>query len=327
MTSASAPFAGPGRVVALCGGVGGAKLAFGLERALGEGLTLIVNTGDDFEHLGLAISPDIDTVLYTLGGRADKERGWGRAGESWSFMASLAELGGETWFNLGDRDLALHIWRTQQLRAGRTLTDVVAEVARRFDIRSNILPMSDDPIRTVVETPEGALPFQRYFVEGRCAPRLLGVRFDGLDGAIVSAPARAALTTSDLKAIVICPSNPFLSVDPILATPGLRALIEASAAPVVAVSPLIGGAAVKGPTAKIMAEFSVPTTARAIADHYRGLIDGLVIDVADEGQRGDLGVAARVTRTLMAGDEDRERLAREVLAFAEEISAKADRAS
>lgn len=326
MTSAPASAPPAGRVVALCGGVGGAKLAFGLERVLGEALTLIVNTGDDFEYLGLSISPDVDTVLYTLGGLADKDRGWGRAGESWNFMASLGELGGETWFNLGDRDLALHVWRTQQLRAGRLLTDVVGEVARRFAIRATILPMSDDPIRTIVETPDGPLAFQRYFVERRCAPRLLGVRFEGVDRASMSAQARDALSAPDLKAIVICPSNPFLSVDPILATPGLRALIEAAEAPVVAVSPLIGGAAVKGPTAKIMAELNVPTTPRAIADHYRDLLDGLVLDTADEAQSGSLGVATMVTRTLMAGDADRERLAAEVLAFAGKLGTEASRA-
>ena len=273
MTSAPASRPPAGRVVALCGGVGGAKLAFGLERMLGEALTLIVNTGDDFEHLGLSISPDVDTVLYTLAGLQDKERGWGRAGESWNFMAGLGELGGETWFNLGDRDLALHVWRSQQMRAGRRLTDIIGDVARRFAIGATILPMSDNPIRTIVETPDGPLAFQRYFVERRCAPRLLGVRFEGLDRARLSAPVRDALRAPDLKAIVICPSNPFLSVDPILATPGLRALIEAAEAPVVAVSPLIGGAAVKGPTAKIMSR-------AACSDH-------------SDGDRGSLSRSAR----------------------------------
>ncbi len=326
MRAAPASRAPAGRVVALCGGVGGAKLAFGLERALAGALPLIVNAGDDFEHLGLAICPDIDTVLYTLGGLADKERGWGRAGESWNFMASLGELGGETWFNLGDRDLALHVWRTQQLREGRSLTQIVAEVARRFGIRATILPMSDDPVRTIIETSDGVLAFQRYFVERRCAPSVLAIDFDGADRARLSTPVRDALQASDLTAIVICPSNPFLSVDPILAIPGLRALIEATKAPVVAVSPLIGGAAVKGPTAKIMAELHMPATPLAIADHYRGLIDGLVIDVADEAASGSLGVAVKATRTLMTSDADRERLARQVLAFAGEIESEASRA-
>jgi LPPG:FO 2-phospho-L-lactate transferase len=313
------------RVVALCGGVGGAKLALGLARVLGEDLTVIVNTGDDFEHLGLMISPDIDTVLYTLSGLADKERGWGRADESWNFMRALGELGGETWFQLGDRDLALHVLRTQQLRSGRPLTAVVGEVARQLGIAATILPMSDDPIRTMVETDEGTLPFQRYFVERRCGPAVRAIRFEGAQAAAMSAAVRAALTAPDLRAIVICPSNPFLSVDPILAVPDLRQLVEAAQAPVVAVSPIIGGKAVKGPTAKIMAELDVPTTSRAIADHYRGLLDGLVIDESDGAERNLPDFATKVTPTLMLSDGDRERLAHAVLAFADEIATAGSR--
>jgi LPPG:FO 2-phospho-L-lactate transferase len=314
---------GEGRVVALCGGVGGAKLAAGLARVLGERLVVVVNTADDFEHLGLAISPDIDTVLYTLGGRADKERGWGRADESWRFLSALGELGGETWFQLGDLDLALHVLRTQALRAGRTPTAIIGEVARLFDIRSTILPMSDDPIRTIVETPEGDLAFQRYFVERRCAPEVLGIRFDGAANARASTPVHEALKAPGLRAIVICPSNPYLSVDPILATPDIRKLIEAATAPVVAVSPIIGGAAVKGPTTKIMRELGAPATSQTIARHYRGLIDGLVIDETDAAERDLPEVAAKVTRTLMQNDADRDRLAAETLAFADELAHKA----
>ena len=321
--SGARSLSGEGRVVALCGGVGGAKLADGLARVLGEKLVVIVNTADDFDHLGLAISPDIDTVLYTLGGRADKERGWGRAEESWRFLSALGELGGATWFQLGDLDLALHVLRTQGLRAGRPLTAIVAEVARRFDIRSTILPMSDDPIRTIVETPEGDLAFQRYFVERRCAPEVLGIRFDGADNARASAQVREALEAPGLRAIVICPSNPYLSVDPILATPNIRKLVEAATAPVVAVSPIIGGAAVKGPTTKIMRELGAPATSQTIAQHYRGLIDGLIIDEADAAERDLPGIAVKVTRTLMQNDADRDRLAVEALAFADELAHKA----
>jgi LPPG:FO 2-phospho-L-lactate transferase len=321
--SSARSLSGEGRVVALCGGVGGAKLAAGLARVLGERLVVVVNTADDFEHLGLAISPDIDTVLYTLGGRADKERGWGRADESWRFLSALSELGGETWFQLGDRDLALHVLRTQRLQTGRTLTAIVGEVARRFDIRSTILPMSDDPIRTIVETPEGDLAFQRYFVERRCAPEVLGIRFDGAGEARASAQVREALEAPGLLSVVICPSNPYLSVDPILATPNIRELIEATQAPVVAVSPIIGGAAVKGPTTKIMLELGVPATSQAIAEHYRGLIDGLVIDEADAAERDLPEIAVKVTRTLMQNDADRDRLAVEALAFADELAHKA----
>ena len=315
---------GEGRVVALCGGVGGAKLAVGLARVLGERLVVVVNTADDFEHLGLAISPDIDTVLYTLGGRADRERGWGRADESWRFLSALGELGGETWFQLGDLDLALHVLRTQALRAGRTLTAIVGEVARRFDIRSTILPMSDDPIRTIVETPQGDLAFQRYFVERRCAPEVLGIRFAGASGARASAQVREALEAPDLRAIVICPSNPYLSIDPILATPDIRKLIETTRAPVVAVSPIIGGAAVKGPTTKIMRELGAPTTSQTIAQHYRGLIDGLVIDKADAAERDLPEIAVKVTGTLMQNNTDRDRLAAATLAFADELAHRAE---
>jgi LPPG:FO 2-phospho-L-lactate transferase len=327
MTAAKSKPASAGRVVALCGGVGGAKLAFGLDRALGDDLTVVVNTGDDFEHLGLAISPDIDTVLYTLGALADKERGWGRADETWNFMAALGELGGETWFNLGDRDLALHVWRTKQLRTGRTLTDVVGDAARRYGVRATILPMANEPLHTIVETAEGLLAFQRYFVERCCAPELFGVRFEGAEQAKPPAQVVESLQSRDLAAVVICPSNPYLSVDPILVVPGLRALIEAAEAPVVAVSPLIGGAAVKGPTAKIMAELKIPATPASIAAHYRGLIDGLVIDRADEAQGRGLAPAVKSTRTLMADDKDRIRLAQEVLAFAEEIGRQARRSA
>ena len=316
------PFSSEGRVVALCGGVGGAKLADGLARALEEELVVIVNTADDFEHLGLAISPDIDTVLYTLGGRADKERGWGRADESWRFLSALGELGGETWFQLGDLDLVLHVLRTQALRAGRPLTAIVGEVARRFDIRSTVLPMSDDAIRTIVATPEGDLAFQRYFVERRCVPEVLGIRFDGASDARPSAQVLEALAAPGLRAIVICPSNPYLSIDPILATPDIRALIEAAQAPVVAVSPIIGGAAIKGPTTKIMRELGAPATSQTIAQHYRGLIDGLVIDETDAAERDLPEIAVKVTRTLMQNDADRDHLAAETLVFADQLAQK-----
>jgi LPPG:FO 2-phospho-L-lactate transferase len=305
-----------GTVVALCGGVGGAKLAFGLDALLGERLSLIVNTGDDFEHLGLAIAPDIDTVLYTLGGRADRARGWGHADETWSFMAALGELGGETWFNLGDRDLALHVARTHELRRGRRLTEIVSDVARRFGVRARVLPMSDDPVRTMVLTDEGELPFQRYFVERRCTPVLRGLRFDGAERARPSPEIAHALQAEDLRAVIVCPSNPYLSVDPILALPWLRDLLKRAAVPIVAVSPLIAGAAVKGPTAKIMTELKIPTTSAAIADHYRGLLDGLVIDQSDASDKDRLSLPTRVSQTLMTTDEDRIRLARETLEFA-----------
>ena len=314
-----------GSVVALCGGVGGAKLAVGLNALLGGRLSLVVNTGDDFEHLGLAISPDVDTVLYTLGGRADRSRGWGRAGETWGFMAALAEIGGETWFNLGDQDLALHVARTQALSEGRRLTEFVAEVALRFGIAARVLPMSDDPVRTMVLTDAGELPFQRYFVERRCAPVLRCLRFKGAERARPSPEVERALEAEDLRAIVICPSNPYLSIDPILALPWFREALHRARAPIVAISPLIGGAAVKGPTAKIMSELNRPTTPAAIAEHYSEWLDGLVIDGADVRHERALELPVHTTGTLMTTDADRVRLARETLSFAALLAARPTR--
>lgn len=315
MTDSGKANSAKSRIVALCGGVGGAKLALGLSRALGDELTVIVNTGDDFEHLGLHISPDLDTVLYTLSGLANKELGWGRADESWNFMEVLRVLESETWFQLGDRDLALHVERTRQLKAGRPLTSFMAEVASRFEIPAQILPMTDDPVRTTVITTDGPLPFQRYFVERRCAPVVEEIIFDGAATARPTAQVMAALRDPNLRAIVICPSNPFLSIDPILAVPGLHPLIEMAGVPVVAVSPIIGGKAVKGPTDKIMAELGVPATSRAIVEHYSGLLDGLVVDVEDGDDVAQLPVQTHITATLMKADEDRDRLAQAVLDF------------
>jgi LPPG:FO 2-phospho-L-lactate transferase len=236
-------------VLALCGGIGGAKLALGLARTLGRGeLTVLVNTGDDFDHLGLRISPDIDTVLYTLGGVADPERGWGRADETWNFMSAVRQMGGETWFQLGDRDLAMHVARTRYLRAGGILTDFVEDAARRLGIDARILPMTDDDVQTIVETDAGTLEFQRYFVEQRCRPEVRSLWFAGASRTRVSAAVSRAIF--DARAIIICPSNPYLSIDPILAIPGVRTALLQTTAPIVAVSPIIGGAAVKGPTAR-----------------------------------------------------------------------------
>jgi LPPG:FO 2-phospho-L-lactate transferase len=307
---------GHGRVIALCGGIGGAKLARGLYELLGPDLTVIVNTGDDFEHLGLTISPDIDTVLYTLADLNDPERGWGRADETWNFMAALAEVGGETWFSLGDRDLALHVERTRRLREGQSLTRVVTDIARRLGISASVLPMSDDPVRTIVVTDEGPLAFQKYFVAMRCAPVVRAIRFEGAQSARVSPDVAAALTQPDVAAIVICPSNPYLSVDPILAVPEMRELLQRAEVPVVAVSPIIGGAAIKGPTTKIMAELKIEATNRSIAAHYSRVIEGLVIDSSDAADGNLLPVATLAVRTLMTTLEDRVDLARAVVAFA-----------
>jgi LPPG:FO 2-phospho-L-lactate transferase len=313
------------RVIALCGGIGGAKLARGLYELLGADLTVIVNTGDDFEHLGLMISPDVDTVLYTLADLNDPERGWGRADETWNFMAALAEVGGDTWFQLGDRDLALRAERTRRLRDGQSLTSIVTDIARRFGIKADILPMSDDAVRTIVVTDEGPLPFQKYFVGLRCAPIVRALRFEAAESARVPPQVVAAFEQSDLAAIVICPSNPYLSLDPILAVPGMRQLLQGAKAPVVAVSPIIGGAAIKGPTTKIMAELNIPATNASIARHYDGIIDGLIIDAIDATEVPSLPVLSLATATLMKTLDDRVILARDVLAFARELSSSQQR--
>ena len=311
----------PGHVLALCGGIGGAKLALGLYRTLDpQQLTVVVNTGDDFEHLGLNISPDLDTVLYTLGGVADPERGWGRTQETWEMMGALRQLGGEAWFQLGDRDLAMHVLRTNWLRAGKSLTEFAAHAARQLGISAQILPMTDDAVRTIVATAEGDLPFQRYFVERRCEPAVRGIGFDGAKAAQPASGLVDLIGNQNLRAVVICPSNPYLSVDPILAIPGIRSALANAPAPVVAVSPIIGGQAVKGPTAKIMAELGVAVTTQTIAAHYRGLIDGLVIDESDANDRAQIDVPILATRTMMKDIEDRERLARDVAAFADTLA-------
>lgn len=311
-----------GSYVALCGGIGGAKLALGLMHALPpENLTIVVNTGDDFEHLGLHVSPDIDTVLYTLAGLANTELGWGLAGETWSFMAAVEKLGGPAWFRLGDRDLASHVTRTQMLRQGATLSTITDHLRRRLGIAPRIVPMSDAPVRTVVDTENGRLPFQTYFVGRRCEPAIRSIAFDGAASATPAPDAAAALAASDLAGIIVCPSNPWLSIDPMLAIPGLRQALMQRRAPLVAVSPLVGGAAVKGPTAKIMRELGLSLDQRAIIEHYRGLLDGLMLDIVDGRQAAGLGIATEVTNTVMRSLDDRIDLARAALRFCERLRA------
>jgi LPPG:FO 2-phospho-L-lactate transferase len=305
---------------ALSGGVGGAKLSLGLARLLGERLSVIVNTGDDFEHLGLAISPDIDTALYTLAGFVNEETGWGRRDETWTFMGVLAKLGGPTWFKLGDGDLATHVDRTSRLAAGETLTGICAHVAAKLGITAHVLPMTDDPVRTVVETDQGTLAFQEYFVREQCRPAVRDIRYQGAAAAQPSRQVLEALSARTLAGIVICPSNPWLSVEPILAVPGMRKALEASGVPVVAVSPIIAGKAVKGPAAKIMAELGLEPDSRSIAWHYEGLIDGLVIDVADEALARHMPVPAIVTNTMMRTLDDKVALARQCLAFCDRLA-------
>jgi len=303
------------KIVALAGGVGGAKLAHGLAQVVpAEDLTVIVNTGDDFEHFGLSICPDLDTVCYTLAGLANPETGWGRAGETWNVLASLAQLGAPTWFSLGDSDLATHLERTRRLQAGEMLSAIMADFCRAWGVRVRVLPMSDQPVRTVVDTDEGELAFQHYFVQRACEPRVKGFRFTGLEVAKPAPGVLEAINAAQL--IVICPSNPWVSVAPILALREVRAALAGQR--VVAVSPIIGGKAVKGPAAKMFAELGIQPSALAVARYYGSLLRGFVLDEVDAGQKGairELGIIPLVTATLMKDPVDRARLAAEVVEF------------
>lgn len=300
------------KVVVLTGGVGGAKLALGLSHVVPpQDLTAIVNTGDDFHHLGLHVSPDIDTLLYTLSGRANQTLGWGREGETWSFMAALREQGAEDWFNLGDGDLALHVLRTLRLGRGDGLAAVTADFAARFGIALTILPMSEEPVTTTLHTDEGVLEFQRYFVGRRCEPCVRRITFEGAAEAQGAPGVVDAIGEADL--VLVAPSNPYLSVDPLLAVNDIQNALAQTRAPVVAVSPLVGGESVKGPTAKLMRELGRPVSNQTIADHYEGLIDGLLIDEGDPAPEGPaVGYASTLMRTL----EDRIRVARAALELA-----------
>ena len=298
-------------IVALCGGVGGAKLADGLQQCLAPGaLHLIVNTGDDFEFRGLPISPDLDTVLYTLAGVANVDQGWGRADESWRVQAEWRELGLDTWFQLGDRDIALHLVRREMRSRGMSLTEISAALARLFGVGNELLPMCDEPAPTTVLTDQGEMAFQEYFVKQRCRPAVRGLRYAG-SAARVTRAVRAALEHAGLAGIILCPSNPYLSIAPILAVPGLRELLARARVPVVAVSPIIGGAAVKGPAAKIMRELELTVSALEIARQYRDFLDVMLIDVADAelcALRKADDPAIEIAPILMRTPEDRRAL-------------------
>ena len=303
-------------ILALAGGVGGAKLALGLSRLLSpEELVIAVNTGDDFEHLGLHVSPDLDTVMYTLAGIANPETGWGQAAESWSFMGALERLGGPTWFRLGDRDLATNVERTRRLRLGEPLSSVTFELCRRLGVGHRIVPMSDEAVRTIVHTDAGALEFQDYFVRQQCKPRVTRIEYRGSDAARPSPALLDALSGGALDGIVVCPSNPYLSVAPILAVSGVREAIG-RVRNVVAVSPIVGGRAIKGPAAKIMRELGSEPSSLEVARFYRGLIRTLVVDTSDAGlaaQIGALRIDVAIEETVMHGEEDQVRLARKCL--------------
>lgn len=307
-------------VVAFAGGVGGAKLACGLQMALPPAsLTVIVNTGDDFEHWGLSICPDIDTVLYNMSGINNPETGWGRKEESFNALQSMGNLGGEDWFRLGDKDLALNLRRSEWLRQGYSLTEVTERLRLALGIQATVLPMSDDPVRTLVHTEEGDLPFQHYFVRRRCEPMLIDLSYVGATEARITDQVRNALEKADL--IVFCPSNPYLSIDPILSIAGMRRFVRKLAAPKIAVSPIVGGQAIKGPAAKIMRELGVPISPHTVAEHYDGLLNGFVVDLKEITIDLTLDIPYKQINTIMTDDESRHRLAQDVLDFGEELIA------
>ncbi len=305
------------KIVALAGGVGGAKLVHGLAQILPpEDLTVVVNTGDDFEHYSLYICPDLDTVCYTLAGLANPETGWGRVDETWQAIENAVRLGGPEWFNLGDRDLGTHLERTRRLKAGQTLSQITRDFCKSWGIRQTILPMSDHPVRTIVETGEGDLAFQEYFVHRRCEPKVTGFRFEGVETAEAAPGVLEAIDAAE--AVIICPSNPWVSIDPILVVGDIRRAIEAKT--IVAVSPIIGGQTVKGPAAKMYAELDIQPSARAVAEHYRGMLSGFVLDNMDAELASNINIPTLTTDTLMDSLTKRARLARDVLNFIRRIN-------
>lgn len=306
------------KTLALAGGVGGAKLAAGLQSALPpEDLTVVVNTADDFDLWGLHISPDLDTVMYTLADLANPETGWGVRDESFEALNMISTYGEDAWFKLGDRDLATHILRTARLRSGEKMTDVTAALSTALGIRARILPMCDEPVATVLETPDGPLEFQEYFVRRRQKDEVLGVKLRGIEEAVVPTMVLEAISAAEV--IVLCPSNPVVSIGPVLAVPGIKDALAASGAPKVAVSPIIGGRAIKGPADRMMASLGHEVSAGGVARMYAELVGGFVIDHQDEAEREEieaLGMSVLVTEAVMRDAPDRERLARELLDFA-----------
>lgn len=310
-----------GKYLAITGGVGGAKLALGLAQILDPtDLAFLVNTGDDFKHLGLHVAPDIDTLMYTLSHLSNPDTGWGRAGESWNFIDSFAQFGGETWFRLGDRDLAVHVRRTMLLEAGWRLTDVTKVLYQAVGIDYQAWPMTDAPVHTVIDCDKGSLSFQHYFVREGCRPIVRRLVYEGAESAQAVCEFHSWLTDPGLAGVIICPSNPFLSIDPILAISDIKDALHNCRAPVIAVSPIVGGEAIKGPTAKIMAELNVPRDATAIAAHYGDLLDGFILDEVDAGLAGAVrlaGIQVAVAKTVMQTLDDKVNLAHTALELLE----------
>ena len=304
------------KILAITGGVGGAKLALGLSKILTpDELLFLVNTGDDFQHLGLEISPDLDSLLYALSGKINPELGWGRANETWACISELEELGADSWFRLGDRDLALHLVRTQMLNQGATLQNVADRLSESLGIDHRIAPMSNDKISTTVNTPNGKLAFQEYFVREQCEPAVIDFDFEGIEKSTPNPVVMSWLDECD--GIIICPSNPYVSVDTILSVPKYRDAFQSK--PVIAVSPIVGGLAIKGPAAKMMTELGVPPTPIAVAKHYGSLLSGFVLDQTDHEQAKDIPIPSIVTQTIMLTLQDRIGLAEQCVRFLEEL--------
>jgi len=324
VSSSQKPAKSRPKYIVLTGGVGGAKLCQGLARVLEPSqLLFVVNTGDDFTHLGLHISPDIDSLIYALAGISSRKRGWGRDDETWNCLETLKKLGAESWFQLGDRDLALHLKRSADLAAGKTLTQSVASIKKGFRVKSRIVPMSNDPVRTKIDTDEGMLSFQEYFVARQCQPKVKRVVYQGAWDARIASSVYTFLQSAELRGTIICPSNPMLSIDPILEVEGMRDWLRFPHTPRVAVSPIIGGEAVKGPTAKIFKELGEEVSAIGVAKHYGTLLDGFIYDRRDHSLASRfkrMPLPARATETLMQTDADKEALARDVLQFIDDIS-------
>jgi LPPG:FO 2-phospho-L-lactate transferase len=306
------------KVVVLAGGVGGARMADGFAQCLPAGdLTVIVNTGDDFQHMGLTVCPDLDTVMYTLAGVANAETGWGRSGESWRAIEEVARLGGPSWFRLGDLDLATHLTRTHLLQQGQKLAEVTRHLCQQLGTDVKVLPMSDQPAPTLLATDEGVLPFQEWFVARKWQPAVSDV----LLPEDVRAPGAVIAALEEADFVVLAPSNPFVSLDPILNVYPIRAMITDLPEAVAAVSPIVGGGALKGPAAKMLAEQGLPVSAQAIIDYYDDLIDIFVYDQQDEGQVRASEHELLCTDTIMSDRDGRARLAREILTFTEELAA------
>ena len=314
-----------GKIITISGGVGGAKLVSGLAHVLApENLLVVTNNGDDFNYYGFRICPDTDTVIYTLSNLADPIQGWGRGDETWFFMETFSSLGGDKWFNIGDRDLALHVLRTHWLNQGLSLTEVTSRICEKLGVAIEVIPMSDQNVETIVNTSMGALPFQNYFVEQRCTPEVVSFSFEGIEDA---KPNQILVTSLEQnpRAVILAPSNPFVSIDPVLALPNLKNIIKESHSPVIAISPIVGDEALKGPAAKMMKELGIPPSVVEIARHYKDFVEFLIIDEIDSRYKDEieiLGLKVLITSTVMNNQTDRNKLAQFTLNAVNEINTK-----